>query len=66
MLAKKRVHIDNVLHFDIDDELLVRRITGRRIHPASGRSYHIEFHPPKVSGVDDVSLSFALFSNLIS
>jgi len=35
--------------------LLVKRITGRRIHPASGRVYHTEFKPPKVEGKDDVT-----------
>ena len=37
------------------DEEIVTRIEGRRVHPESGRSYHIKFNPPKVSGVDDVS-----------
>ena len=37
----------------VDDEEIVRRMSGRRIHPGSGRSYHIEFNPPRVPGKDD-------------
>ncbi len=48
MLSKHHMKLDKVVEFKIDDELLVRRVTGRLIHPASGRSYHIDFHPPKV------------------
>ena len=44
------------MEFAIDDSLLVRRITGRLIHKPSGRSYHTEFAPPKVSMKDDVSM----------
>lgn len=48
------MQLDAVLHFDIPDELLVRRISGRRIHKASGRTYHVDFNPPKDEGKDDV------------
>jgi len=47
--------INKVLDFQIDDSLLVERITGRRFHMASGRSYHVKFRPPKVEGKDDVT-----------
>lgn len=47
--------LDGVLEFAIDDNLLVKRITGRLIHPASGRSYHEEFHPPKEAMKDDIT-----------
>lgn len=40
---------------EIDDSLLLERITGRRVHKNSGRSYHIKFNPPKVDGVDDIT-----------
>merc|ERR1712117_512330 len=46
---------DSVVEFAIDDSLLVRRICGRWFHLASGRSYHEEFHPPRVPGVDDIT-----------
>lgn len=47
--------LDCVLQLKVSDSLLVRRLTGRRVHPKSGRVYHIEFNPPKQEGVDDVS-----------
>ena len=47
--------IDAVIDFAIDDELLKARIGGRWVHKASGRSYHTEFAPPKVPGLDDVT-----------
>lgn len=55
LLDKRKTHLDSVIDFDIEDNLLVRRITGRLVHPASGRSYHEEFHPPKVSMKDDLT-----------
>uniref|UniRef100_A0A0K8TT75 Adenylate kinase n=1 Tax=Tabanus bromius TaxID=304241 RepID=A0A0K8TT75_TABBR len=55
LLEKRRTGLDAVIEFAIDDSLLVRRITGRLIHQASGRSYHEEFRPPKVSMRDDVT-----------
>ena len=44
-----------MLNFAIDDSILEERITGRWIHPSSGRTYHTKFAPPKVAGVDDVT-----------
>ena len=44
-----------MVEFSIDDSLLIKRICGRLIHRASGRSYHEEFNPPKVPMTDDVS-----------
>jgi len=55
LLEKRKTHLDSVIEFNISDSLLVRRITGRLIHPASGRSYHDEFHPPKVDMKDDLT-----------
>lgn len=55
MLAKRGQTIDKVLNFVVPDSLLVDRVTGRWVHPASGRSYHEKFAPPKVAGVDDVT-----------
>ena len=55
MLLHRSKPIQHAVELQIDDELLVRRITGRLVHPASGRSYHIEFAPPKVPGKDDVT-----------
>ncbi|XP_019242395.1 PREDICTED: adenylate kinase-like [Nicotiana attenuata] len=56
MLQNRGTKVDKVLNFAIDDAILEERITGRWIHPASGRSYHTKFAPPKVPGIDDVNL----------
>lgn len=55
MLAARNAKIDKAVEFEIDDSLLVSRITGRWIHPASGRSYHEKFNPPKYAGKDDLT-----------
>ncbi|KAJ3042330.1 adenylate kinase [Rhizophlyctis rosea] len=55
MLDGKKQKLATAVELVIDDSLLVSRITGRLIHPASGRSYHKEFQPPKVPGKDDIT-----------
>jgi adenylate kinase len=47
------VDIDWVLEFDVADDVIVERMSGRRVHPGSGRVYHIVYNPPKVEGKDD-------------
>jgi adenylate kinase len=47
------VALDFVLEIDVDHEEIVRRLSGRRVHPASGRNYHVSFNPPRVPGKDD-------------
>jgi len=47
--------LDKVIELKVDEEALFERISGRRIHMASGRSYHIKFNPPRVEGIDDVT-----------
>jgi len=49
------VALDYVLEIDVADEEIIERMSGRRVHPASGRTYHIRFNPPKVAGKDDVT-----------
>ena len=49
------INVDYVLEFDVPDELIVERMSGRRSHPASGRVYHTKFNPPKVDNVDDIT-----------
>jgi adenylate kinase len=49
------VPIDTVLEIDVPDAAIIERISGRRVHPPSGRSYHVRFHPPRVAGQDDVT-----------
>lgn len=55
MLEERKTPLNAVIELKIDDSLLVRRITGRLIHPASGRSYHVEFNPPKKPMTDDIT-----------
>ncbi|RUS28067.1 adenylate kinase-domain-containing protein [Jimgerdemannia flammicorona] len=55
MLNSKKQALSCAVELKIDDSLLVSRITGRLIHPTSGRSYHKEFNPPKVANKDDVT-----------
>jgi adenylate kinase len=49
------VKLDFVLEIDVPDEAIIERMSGRRVHMASGRSYHLKFNPPKVDGKDDVT-----------
>ena len=49
------VKLDYVLEIDVPFDAIVERMSGRRSHPASGRTYHVKFNPPKVAGVDDIS-----------
>jgi adenylate kinase len=49
------VKLDYVLEIDVPFEAIVERMSGRRSHPASGRTYHVKFNPPKVEGKDDVT-----------
>jgi len=55
ILSEDGKSVDKVVEFAIPDEVLSERITGRRIHKTSGRSYHLRFNPPKVDGLDDIS-----------
>jgi len=50
-----RVPIDHVLEIDVPEAEIVLRMSGRRVHPASGRSYHVQFNPPRQEGRDDVT-----------
>jgi adenylate kinase len=47
------IKVDHVIEFDVDDEVIVERMSGRRVHPGSGRVYHLSYNPPKVAGKDD-------------
>ena len=49
------IEIDAVIEIDVADEVIVKRMSGRRAHLASGRTYHLEYNPPKVEGKDDVT-----------
>ncbi len=52
-LKLAKINIDFVIDIDVNDDEIVKRISGRRIHPASGRVYHLQAHPPKRDGIDD-------------
>lgn len=54
-LKEQGVGIDCVVEIAVDDEEIVRRMSGRRVHLASGRTYHVHFNPPRVEGKDDVT-----------
>jgi adenylate kinase len=54
-MKKAAVALDYVLEIDVPDSEIIERMSGRRTHPASGRSYHVKFNPPRVEGKDDVT-----------
>lgn len=54
-MKQNDVKVDHVLEFDLDDEVIVERMAGRRVHSASGRVYHTTYNPPKVEGKDDIT-----------
>ncbi|KAE8875055.1 hypothetical protein PF006_g31096 [Phytophthora fragariae] len=56
MLAEANTTVEAVINFNVPDEVLVERISGHRVHSASGRSYHVKFAPPKVAGKDDMTV----------
>ncbi len=49
------VALDYVVEIDVPFEAIIERMSGRRSHPASGRTYHVKFNPPKMAGIDDIS-----------
>ncbi|MBK8119558.1 MAG: adenylate kinase [Sulfuritalea sp.] len=54
-LRAQGIELDYVLEIDVSDEEIIRRMSGRRVHPGSGRTYHLVFNPPKVAGRDDLT-----------
>jgi adenylate kinase len=52
-LKQAHVALDFVLEIDVPEEEIIERMSGRRVHPASGRTYHVKFNPPKSPGIDD-------------
>jgi len=54
-MKEARVPIDYVLEIDVPDSEIIERMSGRRVHVASGRTYHVKYNPPKVAGKDDVT-----------
>jgi adenylate kinase len=54
-LTEAGIRITDVIELRVDEEGIVKRMSGRRVHPQSGRTYHVDFNPPKVSGKDDIT-----------
>ena len=54
-MAERGIKLDLVVLLDVSDEILIKRMSGRRVHPGSGRVYHIENNPPKNPGLDDLT-----------
>ena len=54
-LRRSGIGVDFVVNIEVGDEEILRRLSGRRVHPASGRTYHVVFNPPRVPGRDDVT-----------
>ena len=54
-LVNRSIEIDFVIEIDVPDEEIISRMSGRRMHPGSGRNYHVTFNPPKVEGKDDAT-----------
>ena len=54
-LADMGINFTHVIEITVQDEVIVNRMSGRRVHPGSGRNYHITYNPPKIEGIDDIS-----------
>ncbi len=54
-LKKENIFLDYVIEIDVDEEEIVHRLSGRRVHPGSDRIYHITFNPPRILGKDDIT-----------
>ncbi|MEB0134963.1 adenylate kinase [Actimicrobium sp. CCC2.4] len=54
-LKEAGVSLDYVLEIDVPDSAIIERMSGRRVHPGSGRTYHVTFNPPKVADIDDLT-----------
>ena len=52
-VVEANIRIDDVLEIDVSDDVVVERLSGRRVHEGSGRTYHVTFNPPATPGVDD-------------
>ena len=54
-LENAGIQIDYVIEIAVPDQIIINRLSGRRVHVPSGRTYHIDYHPPKIAGRDDVT-----------
>ena len=54
-LNDESIDLDLVVEIEVSDEVVISRLSGRRVHPSSGRNYHVKFNPPKIPNKDDKS-----------
>ena len=54
-MREREIRIDAVVEIAVPDEDIIERMSGRRVHPGSGRTYHVRFNPPAREGIDDVT-----------
>ena len=54
-MRDRGVRIEAVVEIAVPDERIIERMSGRRVHPGSGRTYHVQFNPPEVDGLDDIT-----------
>lgn len=54
-IKEQGIRLDQVIEIDVDDEEIIHRLGGRWMHPASGRTYHTDYHPPRIAGKDDIT-----------
>lgn len=54
-LENAHIFIDHVIEIHVEDGIIIKRLSGRRVHPTSGRVYHLDYQPPKTANIDDVT-----------
>ena len=55
LCVENNIEFTHVIEIKVDDDVIVDRMSGRRVHPGSGRNYHLDYQPPKNKGVDDIT-----------
>jgi adenylate kinase len=55
LCAENNIEFTHVIEMNVENEIIINRMSGRRVHPGSGRNYHLVYQPPKNEGIDDVT-----------
>ena len=55
LCVENNIEFTHVIEIKVDDDVIIDRMSGRRVHPGSGRNYHLDYQPPKNKGVDDIT-----------